>query len=542
MYCFQCQEAARNIACEISGVCGKTPDLANHMDVYKEVLKSLAKVNVEAKQKGVGVKEVDEVIINGLFKLITNANFNQVVFEVQIKKILKMREELKQKINHEMVNQVDTWSSLTVDEIVKNDFKIGTLQETDVDIRSMKEFIITGLMGMSAYVSHANHLNKFNQEITDFISVALSELLNTENQLEDYIKLLDKVGKYSLDAMGLLDAANVSAYGSPQVSKVQLGVKKNPGILITGHDLKDLEMLLEQTKDSGVDVYTHGEMLPAHFYPKLNKYNHLVGNYGNAWYLQAREFSKFNGPILFTTNCLVPPKKDAVYADKVFTTSNVGYPGFEHIKADKNGYKDFSKLIKLAKSCQAPTQLERGEIIGGFAHAQVKELSSTVVEQIKAGNITKFVVMAGCDGRSSKRNYYTEFALNLPKSAVILTAGCAKFKYNKLNLGDINGIPRVLDAGQCNDSYSLIKTAELLQSAFKLDSINDLPLEFNIAWYEQKAVTVLLALLHLNIKNIKLGPTLPAFVSPNVAKFLIDNYNISSITNVNDDLKQMGLV
>lgn len=542
MYCFQCQEAARNIACEISGVCGKTPDLANHMDVYKEVLKSLAKVNVEAKQKGVGVKEVDEVIINGLFKLITNANFNQVVFEVQIKKILKMREELKQKINHEMVNQVDTWSSLTVDEIVKNDFKVGTLQETDVDIRSMKEFIITGLMGMSAYVSHANHLNKFNQEITDFISVALSELLNAENQLEDYIKLLDKVGKYSLDAMALLDTANVSAYGSPQVSKVQLGVKKNPGILITGHDLKDLEMLLEQTKDSGVDVYTHGEMLPAHFYPKLNKYNHLVGNYGNAWYLQAREFSKFNGPILFTTNCLVPPKKDAVYADKVFTTSNVGYPGFEHIKADKNGYKDFSKLIKLAKSCQAPTQLERGEIIGGFAHAQVKELSSTVVEQIKAGNITKFVVMAGCDGRSSKRNYYTEFALNLPKSAVILTAGCAKFKYNKLNLGDINGIPRVLDAGQCNDSYSLIKTAELLQSAFKLDSINDLPLEFNIAWYEQKAVTVLLALLHLNIKNIKLGPTLPAFVSPNVAKFLIDNYNISSITNVNDDLKQMGLV
>ncbi len=542
MYCFQCQEAARNIACEISGVCGKTPDLANHMDVYKEVLKSLAKVNVAAKQKGVVVKEVDEVIINGLFKLITNANFNQVVFEVQIKKLLKMREELKQKINHEMVNQVDTWSSLTVDEIVKNDFKIGTLQETDVDIRSMKEFIITGLMGMSAYVSHANHLNKFNQEITDFISIALSELLNTENQLEDYIKLLDKVGKYSLDAMALLDAANVSAYGSPQVSKVQLGVKKNPGILITGHDLKDLEMLLEQTKDSGIDVYTHGEMLPAHFYPKLNKYDHLVGNYGNAWYLQAREFSKFNGPILFTTNCLVPPKKDAVYANKVFTTSNVGYPGFEHIKADKNGYKDFSKLIKLAKSCQAPTQLESGEIIGGFAHAQVKELSSTVVEQIKAGNITKFVVMAGCDGRSSKRNYYTEFALNLPKSAVILTAGCAKFKYNKLNLGDINGIPRVLDAGQCNDSYSLIKTAEILQSAFKLDSINDLPLEFNIAWYEQKAVTVLLALLHLNIKNIKLGPTLPAFVSPNVAKFLIDNYNISSITNVNDDLKQMGLV
>lgn len=542
MYCFQCQEAARNIACEISGVCGKTPDLANHMDIYKEVLKSLAKVNVEAKQKGVVVKEVDEVIINGLFKLITNANFNQVVFEVQIKKILKMREELKQKINHEMVNQVDTWSSLTVDEIVKNDFKIGTLQETDVDIRSMKEFIITGLMGMSAYVSHANHLNKFNQEITDFISIALSELLNTENQLEDYIKLLDKVGKYSLDAMALLDTANVSAYGSPQVSRVQLGVKKNPGILITGHDLKDLEMLLEQTKDSGVDVYTHGEMLPAHFYPKLNKYNHLVGNYGNAWYLQASEFSKFNGPILFTTNCLVPPKKDAEYADKVFTTSNVGYPGFEHIKANKKGYKDFSKLIKLAKSCQAPTQLESGEIIGGFAHAQVKELSSTVVEQIKAGNITKFVVMAGCDGRSSKRNYYTEFALNLPKSAVILTAGCAKFKYNKLNLGDINGIPRVLDAGQCNDSYSLIKTAELLQSAFKLDSINDLPLEFNIAWYEQKAVTVLLALLHLNIKNIKLGPTLPAFVSPNVAKFLIDNYNISSITNVNDDLKQMGLV
>ncbi len=542
MYCFQCQEAARNIACEISGVCGKTPALANHMDVYKEVLKSLAKVNVEAKVKGLETKEADDVIINGLFKLITNANFNQVVFEVQIKKVLKLREELKQKINQEIISQVDNWSNLTVEQIVESDFKVGTLQETDIDLRSMKEFIITGLMGMSAYVSHANHLDKFNQEITDFISVALSELLNEDNQLSDYIKLLDEVGKYSLKAMAILDDANVSAYGSPEISKVKLGVMKNPGILITGHDLKDLEMLLEQTKNSGVDIYTHGEMLPAHFYPKLKKYDHLVGNYGNAWYLQASEFSDFNGPILFTTNCLVPPKKDAVYANKVFTTSNVGYFGFEHIKADENGFKDFSKIIGMAKNCQAPKEIETGEIVGGFAHAQIKALSPTVVEQIKAGNITKFVVMAGCDGRSKKRNYYTDFALKLPKSAVILTAGCAKFKYNKLDLGDINGIPRVLDAGQCNDSYSLIKTAMLLQTAFDLESVNDLPLEFNIAWYEQKAVTVLLALLHLKIKNIKLGPSLPAFVSPNVAKFLVDTYNISSITNVDDDLKEMNLV
>ncbi len=541
MYCFQCQEAARNVACEISGVCGKTPVLADHMDVYKEVLKSLAKVNVEAKKNEIDSKEADEMIINGLFKLITNANFNQVVFEVQIKKILKMREELKQKINHNVGDQVESWVDLTVAQIVEADFKVGTLQETDIDIRSMKEFIITGLMGMSAYVSHANHLAKFNQEITDFISYALSELLNEENDLADYIKLLDEVGKYSLKAMELLDDANVSAYGQPEISKVEIGVKKNPGILITGHDLRDLEMLLEQTKDSNIDIYTHGEMLPAHFYPKLKKYDHLVGNYGNAWYLQAKEFSEFNGPILFTTNCLVPPKKDAVYADKVFTTSNVGYPGFEHIKADENGHKDFSAIIELAKTCQAPTEIENGEIIGGFAHAQVKALAPTVVEQIEQGNISKFVVMAGCDGRSSKRNYYTDFALNLPKSAIILTAGCAKFKYNKLDLGDINGIPRVLDAGQCNDSYSLIKTAVLLQNAFNLDSVNDLPLEFNIAWYEQKAVTVLLALLHLNIKNIKLGPTLPAFVSPNVASFLVENYNISSITNVEDDLKAMGL-
>ncbi len=541
MFCFQCQEAAQNVACKISGVCGKTPSLANTMDIYKEALKGLALVNTQAKSAGITCKEADDLIINGLFKLITNANFNELVFAVHINKAIKLREELKTKLDNVEANITDEWVNMTVSEITSAKYQVGTETEEDLDIRSMKEFVITGLMGMSAYVSHANHLGFGNQEITDFISQALSTLLDSEKDLNDYIALVDEVGKYSLLAMQLLDEANTSTYGSPEITNVNISTFDKPGILVTGHDLKDLEMLLEQSKDAGIDIYTHGEMLPAHFYPKLKEYPHLKANYGNAWYLQTKEFNTFNGPILFTTNCLVPPKSDAQYADKVYTTSNVGYEGFTHISANANGEKDFTEIIEHAKRCDKPVEIETGTIVGGFAHGQVAALAGTIVEQIIAGNIRKFVVMAGCDGRQKGRNYYTEFAKALPNDTVILTAGCAKFKYNKLDLGDINGIPRVLDAGQCNDSYSLIKTAVLLQEAFKLDSVNDLPLEFNIAWYEQKAVTVLLALLHLNIQNIKLGPTLPAFVSENVANFLIDTYKISTISDVKTDIKEMGL-
>lgn len=541
MFCFQCQEAAQNIGCKISGVCGKTPTLASSMDIYKEVLKGLALVNTEAKAEGLDTNKVDNFIINGLFKLITNANFNNAVFALETSKAIKLREELKQQINYESVSIVDEWTTLTIEEIKEANYQIGTEAESDEDIRSMKEFVITGLMGMSAYVSHANHLDYHNQEITDFISLALSKLLDDSQDLNDYIKLVDEVGRYSFMAMELLDQANTGTYGHTEISQVNIGTYDKPGILVTGHDLKDLEMLLDQSKDSGIDIYTHGEMLPAHFYPKMKGYPHLKANYGSAWQNQAKEFETFNGPILFTTNCLIPPKADAGYADKVFTTSNVGYKDFIHIEADKTGHKDFSQIIELAKDCQAPTQIESGNIIGGFGHNQVANLAGAVVEQINLGNIRKFVVMAGCDGRHRTRTYYTDFAKALPNDTVILTAGCAKYKYNKLELGDINGIPRVLDAGQCNDSYSLIKTALLLQDAFNLESVNDLPLEFNIAWYEQKAVTVLLALLHLNVQNIKVGPTLPAFVSPNVASFLVENYNISTITDVKTDMKAMGL-
>ncbi len=542
MHCFQCQEAAQNVACKISGVCGKSPQLASLMDVYKEVLKSLALINTEAKANNIQRDDIDQEIINGLFKLITNANFNELVFSAKISKVIKLREELKLELANQTASQVDEWVNITISEIQAGDYQIGHQDDMDADIRSMHEFIITGLMGMSAYLSHANHLEFSNQEITDFVSAALAKLLDETLVLTDYIELLDEVGKYSLMAMELLDQANTTKYGNPEITKVNIGTKNRPGILVTGHDLRDLEMLLEQSKDAGIDVYTHGEMLPAHFYPKMKEYDHLIANYGNAWYLQTKEFNSFNGPILFTTNCLVPPKKDANYADKVFTTSNVGYDGFTHIKADSNGDKDFSEIIELAKTCLAPDAIESGEIVGGFAHNQVASVAPAVVEQINAGNIRKFVVMAGCDGRQKNRTYYTDFAKGLAKDTIILTAGCAKFKYNKLDLGDINGIPRVLDAGQCNDSYALIKTAVLLQEAFNLDSVNELPLEFNIAWYEQKAVTVLLALLHLNVQNIKLGPSLPAFVSENVAKFLIDTYQISTISDVATDLKAMDLV
>lgn len=542
MFCFQCQEAAQNVGCKISGVCGKTPKLANKMDIYKEVLKGLAVINTQAKAQGVESRRVDQHIINGLFKLITNANFNQTVFAVEIGEAIKLREELKLTINSlESNSLVDQWVGLTIEQITDNNDVIGTMAEEDGDIRSLKEFVFTGLMGISAYVSHANHLGYTNQQVTDFISYALAALTDERNELTDYIELVDQVGEHSLLAMELLDRANTTSYGHTEITTVNIGTLDRPGILVTGHDLKDLEMLLKQSQDCGIDIYTHGEMLPAHFYPKLKAYSHLKANYGSAWQNQTKEFETFNGPILFTTNCLVPPKQSATYVDKVFTTSNVGYPGFQHIQTKEDGCKDFSPIIKLAKECAAPTQIESGNLVGGFGHNQVANLATDIIGQIEQGNIRKFVVMAGCDGRQSGRSYYTDFAKALPNDTVILTAGCAKFKYNKLNLGDINGIPRVLDAGQCNDSYSLIKTALLLQSAFGLNSVNDLPLEFNIAWYEQKAITVLLALLHLDIQNIKVGPTLPAFISPNVAQFLIDNYNISTITDVASDMQSMGL-
>lgn len=512
------------------------------MDIYKEVLKGLALVNTKAKAEGFNSSEADQLIVNGLFKLITNANFNQAVFALETSKAIKLRETVKQQIAEQPVSLADEWIDLTIDEIKAAEYKIGTEAEADVDIRSMKEFVITGLMGMSAYLSHANHLGYENQEITDFISLALSKLLDDSQDLNDYIKLVDEVGRHSLMAMELLDSANTETYGHTEISEVELGTFDRPGILVTGHDLKDLEMLLEQSRDSGIDIYTHGEMLPAHFYPKLKQYDHLKANYGSAWQNQTTEFETFNGPILFTTNCLIPPRANSGYADKVFTTSNVGFEGLVHIEHSATGHKDFSQIIELAKTCEPPTALESGKIIGGFGHNQVAALAEPIIEQINSGNIRKFVVMAGCDGRHRTRTYYTDFAKALPSDTVILTAGCAKYKYNKLDLGAINGIPRVLDAGQCNDSYSLIKTALLLQSAFNLETVNDLPLEFNIAWYEQKAVTVLLALLHLNVQNIKVGPTLPAFVSENVANFLIDNYNISTISDVKSDMEAMGLV
>jgi hydroxylamine reductase len=510
--------------------------LASYMDTFKYVLKGLAVV-ADRRKEEIDTLQADLFIMEGLFKLITNANFDDSVFIEQIKEGITLRENLKIGVESFEADDITTWVSEKASDFLVKGATVGVLSTHDEDIRSIREIIMTGLMGLSAYHSHAQKLGYENKDIYAFTRKALVALQDDTLTLNDYINLVDETGKYGVVGMALLDDANKTTFGLPRISHVKIGVNNRPGILISGHDLHDIKELLEQSKDQGIDIYTHSEMLPAHYYPELKKYDHLYGNYGSAWYNQKEDFKNFNGPILFTTNCIVPPKEDASYKNKVFTTGNAGHASFKHIK-EVNGKKDFSEIIKLAKTCEPPIEIEQGTIVGGFAHDQVLELAETIVENVNNGSISKFFVMAGCDGRSTKRSYYTEFAKSLPTDTIILTAGCAKFKYNKLDLGSINGIPRVLDAGQCNDSYSLAVIALKLAEVFNCD-INELPIRYNIAWYEQKAVIVLLALLHLGVKNIKLGPTLPAFLSENVANFLIDTFKLSTISNVEQDIIEM---
>lgn len=537
MFCFQCQEAAKNTGCEIMGVCGKSPLLSSYMDTFKYVLKGVAIVAETAKKEGFDTLQADLFIMEGLFKLITNANFDDTVFIKEIETGITLRENLKEGITSLENTDITTWASGKASDYVEKGMQVGVLSTADEDIRSIREIVITGLMGLAAYHSHAHKLGHVDQEIFDFTRRAMVALQDDTLTLVDYIGLVDETGKYGVTGMAILDKANTESYGNPTITHVNIGTGNRPGILISGHDLHDIAELLEQSKDAGIDIYTHSEMLPAHYYPEFKKYDHLYGNYGSAWWNQKKEFESFNGPILFTTNCIVPPTTDSSYKDRVYTTGNSGHPDFKHIN-EVSGKKDFTEIIELAKSCQAPTEIENGTIIGGFAHNQVFELAETVVENVKNGSISNFFVMAGCDGRNTKRSYYTEFASKLPEDSIILTAGCAKFKYNKLDLGDINGIPRVLDAGQCNDSYSLAVIALKLAEIFEC-GVNELPIKYNIAWYEQKAVIVLLALLHLGVKNIKLGPTLPAFLSENVATFLVETFGLSTISTVEEDIKEM---
>ncbi|WP_455717049.1 hydroxylamine reductase [Anaerosporobacter sp.] len=539
MFCYQCQETAGNKGCTKGGVCGKSVDLANMQDLLVYVTKGLSEVTTSLRKEGKEIsKEVDHFITLNLFTTITNANFDDEIFYVRVKEtIAKKNELLAQLSNKEGLSEAALWSG-DANEILKDkaeSSEVGVLATENEDIRSLRELITYGLKGLSAYSKHANALGYDNEEIDAFMQATLAKLLDDSLTADDLVALTLETGKFGVDGMALLDKANTTTYGNPEITKVNIGVGKNPGILVSGHDLSDIEQLLIQTEGTGVDVYTHSEMLPAHYYPQLKKYSHLVGNYGNAWWKQKEEFESFNGPILMTTNCIVPPK--ASYKDRMFTTGAAGYVGCKHIEGEAGSQKDFSEIIELAKKCLAPTEIETGEIIGGFAHEQVFALADTVVEAVKSGAIKKFVVMAGCDGRASKRNYYTDFAKALPKDTVILTAGCAKYKYNKLDLGDIGGIPRVLDAGQCNDSYSLALIALKLKEVFELTDINELPIIYNIAWYEQKAVIVLLSLLYLGVKEIHLGPTLPAFLSPNVAKVLVENFGIGGISTVEEDME-----
>ena len=540
MFCFQCQETAGCAGCTKFGVCGKSPELANMQDLLIYATKGLSEVTTRMRKEGKNIdKELNHFITLNLFTTITNANFDNEVFYSRVKETLRIKREIIEKLdNKENLSEVVLWEASSNEEMNKksNSDEVGVLATKNEDVRSLRELITYGLKGLSAYSKHANALGFDNEEIDAFMQETLAKLLDDSLSVEELIALTLETGKVGVDGMALLDTANTQTYGNPEITKVNIGVGKNPGILVSGHDLKDIEQLLIQTEGTGVDVYTHSEMLPAHYYPNLKKYKHLVGNYGNAWWKQREEFESFNGPILMTTNCIVPPKNES-YKSRMYTTGAAGFEGCAHIEADENGVKDFSAIIEQAKTCKAPTEIEQGEIIGGFAHAQVLALADQVVEAVKTGAIKKFFVMAGCDGRAKSRNYYTDFAKALPKDTVILTAGCAKYKYNKLDLGDINGIPRVLDAGQCNDSYSLALIALKLKEVFELEDINELPIAFNIAWYEQKAVIVLLSLLYLGVKNIHLGPTLPAFLSPNVAKVLVENFGIGGITNVEDDLK-----
>lgn len=562
MFCYQCQETAGNKGCTKVGVCGKSADLANMQDLLIYVTKGLSEVTTRLRQEGKTIsKDVNHYVTLNLFTTITNANFDDDVFYARVKETLAIKNELMEQLaNKTNLSEAATWDIeedkksgflATLKKIVKGNNsgaevnamlkakaeskEVGVLATENEDIRSLRELITYGLKGLSAYSKHANALGYDNEEIDAFMQSALAKLLDDSMTADDLVALTMETGKFGVDGMALLDTANTTTYGNPEITKVNIGVGKNPGILVSGHDLADIEQLLIQTEGTGVDVYTHSEMLPAHYYPQLKKYSHLVGNYGNAWWKQKEEFESFNGPILMTTNCIVPPKDS--YKDRMFTTGAAGYAGCKHIEGEAGSKKDFSEIIELAKKCAAPIEIETGEIIGGFAHEQVFALADAVVDAVKTGAIKKFVVMAGCDGRSKARNYYTDFAKALPQDTVILTAGCAKYKYNKLNLGDIGGIPRVLDAGQCNDSYSLALIALKLKEIFELNDINELPIIYNIAWYEQKAVIVLLSLLYLGVKEIHLGPTLPGFLSPGVAKVLIDNFGIGGISTVEEDMK-----
>ena len=543
MFCFQCQETAGCSGCTRVGVCGKQPDVAVMQDLLVYVTKGISAVTTTLRQEGVEIQPaVNHMITLNLFTTITNANFSKEAIIARIQETLSEKDLLLSKLN--TLTSTDTLPEAALWNGSENEFAakaatVGILSTENEDIRSLRELITYGLKGLSAYSKHANVLLQDNEEIDAFMQRALAATLDDSLSADDLIALTLETGKYGVDGMALLDNANTSTYGNPEITKVNIGVGTRPGILVSGHDLRDLEMLLKQTQGSGVDVYTHSEMLPAHYYPAFKKYPNFVGNYGNAWWKQKEEFESFHGPILMTTNCIVPPKDS--YKDRLYTTGAAGYPGCKHISGEIGEEKDFSAIIEQAKHCAAPEEIERGEIIGGFAHNQVLALADDIVTAVKSGAIRKFVVMAGCDGRMKSRNYYTDFAKALPKDTVILTAGCAKYKYNKLNLGDIGGIPRVLDAGQCNDSYSLAVIALKLKEVFGLEDINELPIIYNISWYEQKAVIVLLVLLYLGVKNIHLGPTLPAFLSPNVAKVLVDNFGIAGIGSVEEDLKLFGL-
>jgi hydroxylamine reductase len=544
MFCFQCQETAKGTGCTISGVCGKTEKVANMQDLLIFVLKGISFYTTRLRELGIENDAADKFIIESLFMTITNANFDQERFVVRIREGLKLREELKTSLIKAggkipaTIDESATWTGNTVEEFEAKNVSIGVLSTKNEDIRSLRQLVTYGLKGMAAYTEHAYNLGFEDKSIYKFIQDSLVAITDDTLTADQLVALVMETGKFGVTAMALLDKANTSTYGNPEITKVNIGVRNNPGILISGHDLRDMEDLLKQTEGTGVDVYTHSEMLPAHYYPVFKKYKHFVGNYGSSWWRQKEEFETFNGPILFTTNCIVPPRKEASYFDKVYTTGAAGFTGFKHIaERPAGGQKDFSQIIEHAKKCKPPVEIEKGEIIGGFAHNQVIALADKVVDAVKSGAIKKFFVMAGCDGRFKDRSYYTEFAQALPKDTIILTAGCAKYRYNKLQLGDINGIPRVLDAGQCNDSYSLAVIALKLKEVFNLKDINDLPIAFNIAWYEQKAVIVLLALLFLGVKNIHIGPTLPGFLSPNVAKVLIEKFGIAGIGTVEDDVK-----
>lgn len=547
MFCFQCQETAKNEGCTVRGVCGKIDVVSNLQDVLVFVVKSVANYSNQLRKLGNTDEKVNEYILKGLFITITNANFDDNEIELEVKKGLELRNmlrtkllelggEVNDKFEGTLLTTFEYKGKESLEEVGK---AVGVLRTENEDVRSLREVILYGLKGMAAYAYHAYNLGKNDEELYDFYERALLATIDESKTAEELIALVIETGKYGVNAMALLDAANNGAFGMPEMTEVNIGVGNKPGILISGHDLKDIKALLEQTEGTGIDVYTHSEMLPAHYYPELKKYKHLVGNYGNAWYHQVKEFETFNGPVVFTTNCIVPPRENSTYNDRIFTLNAAGYPGWKKLKEDENGKLDFTEVIELAKKCEAPQEIETGKIIGGFAHGQVFALADRVVEAVKSGAIRKFVVMSGCDARHADRKYYTEFAEKLPKDVVILTSGCAKFRYNKLNLGDINGIPRVLDAGQCNDSYSWAIVALKLKEIFELNDINDLPIEFNVAWYEQKAVIVLLALLSLGIKNIHLGPTLPAFLSPTVANFLVENFGISPINTAEADITKM---